>query len=159
MNVHLKDRGKTLMDMEREYKPNRFWSAYIPPRLIPHDLIMIVLETERCLVSSLIYIFVYICCPLILGKRTKEEASEVFCVGCSVVWYREFDTRTEWANTTGSISDADMEKDGACKMNRQSKKCSCARNSGCVNCWIEVLRRTESDNVSKTSCWGPMGFC
>ena len=56
---------------------------------------MIVLETESCLVSSFIYIFVYICCPLAFGKITKEEASEALCVDCSVVWYRELDTGTE----------------------------------------------------------------
>ena len=48
---------------------------------------MIVLETESCLVSSFIYIFVSICCPLTLGKRTKEEASEVKCFVWSVVLY------------------------------------------------------------------------
>ena len=31
---------------------------------------------------------------------------------------------------TGSICDVDMEKDGAYKINRQNKKCSCARKSG-----------------------------
>ena len=31
---------------------------------------------------------------------------------------------------TGSIGDVDMDKDGACKMDRQNKKCSCARKSG-----------------------------
>ena len=31
---------------------------------------------------------------------------------------------------TGSISDADMEMDGACKMDRQNKQFSCARKSG-----------------------------
>ena len=30
---------------------------------------------------------------------------------------------------TGSILDVDMEKDGACKMDRQNKKCSCSRKS------------------------------
>ena len=30
-----------------------------------------------------------------LGKRTKEEASEVLCVECSVVWRRTLDTTTE----------------------------------------------------------------
>ena len=30
-----------------------------------------------------------------LGKRTKEEASEVFCVECSVAWFRDLDTTTE----------------------------------------------------------------
>ena len=29
------------------------------------------------MISSFIYIFVYICCPLALGKTTKEEATEV----------------------------------------------------------------------------------
>ena len=77
MKVYLKDRSKTLMDMEREYTPNRFWSAYIPTRLIYHCLNMIVFETESCLVSCFIYIFVYTCCPLTHGKRTKEEDSEV----------------------------------------------------------------------------------
>ena len=41
-----------------------------------------------------------------------------------------FNTMAEWAKTTGSIWDVDMEKDGACKMDRKNKKCSCARKSG-----------------------------
>ena len=31
---------------------------------------------------------------------------------------------------TGSIRDIDMEKDGACKTDRQNKKCSCAKSIG-----------------------------
>ena len=31
---------------------------------------------------------------------------------------------------TGSIWDVDMEKDGACKMDKQNKECSCVRKSG-----------------------------
>ena len=31
----------------------------------------------------------------LLDKRTKEEASEVLCVECSVVWCRDLDTMTE----------------------------------------------------------------
>ena len=64
---------------------------------------------------------------------------------CSVVWYRELDTGTEWAETTGSISDADMEKDGACKMDRQNKKCSCARNSG----WRKNNAGTDKEEEKK----------
>ena len=30
---------------------------------------------------------------------------------------------------TGNISDVNMEMDGACKMDRQNKKCTCARKS------------------------------
>ena len=30
-----------------------------------------------------------------LGKRTKEKASDVLCVECSVVWRRDLDTTTE----------------------------------------------------------------
>ena len=35
--------------------------------------------------------------------------------------------------TTGSMLDVDMEKDGACIMDRQNKKCSCAGKSGRKN--------------------------
>ena len=49
------------------------------------------------------------------------------CVECSVVWYRDLDTTMEWTKTIGSIWDVDMENDGACKMDRRNKKCSCAR--------------------------------
>ena len=59
-----------------------------------------------------------------------EQTSEVFCVECSVVWCRDLDTTTEWAKTTRSIWDVGMEKNGACKMDRQNKKSSCARKSG-----------------------------
>ena len=59
-----------------------------------------------------------------------EEDSEVLCVECSVVWCRDFDTMTEWTKTTASVLDVDMEKDGECKMDRQNKKCSCAKKSG-----------------------------
>ena len=48
------------MDREIEYWSNLFLSVYIPPRLIHHHLIMFILETENCLVASLIYIFVYV---------------------------------------------------------------------------------------------------
>ena len=34
---------------------------------------------------------------------------------------RDLDTKTEWAKSTGSILDVDMEKDGACKMDRPNK--------------------------------------
>ena len=105
---------------------------------------MIVLETESCLVSSFIYIFVYICCPLALGKRTKKEASEVLCMDCSVIWFRDLDTTTEWAKTSGSISDADMEKDGVCKMD------SCARKSG----WRKNNAGTDKEEENKLA--GPL---
>ena len=39
----------------------------------------------------------------------------------SVTCGADLDTTTEWAKTIGSISDVDMEKDGACKMDRQKK--------------------------------------
>ena len=53
----------------------------------------------------------------------------MLCVGCRVVWCRDLDTTTEWENTTGSILDMDMENDGACKMDKQNKKRSCAEKS------------------------------
>ena len=51
-----------------------------------------------------------------------EEASEVLCLECSVVWCRDFDTRRNEEKTTGSICDGDMEKDGSCKIDTQNKK-------------------------------------
>ena len=51
----------------------------------------------------------------------------------SLALYNGADTLTLRSNeqiTTGVISDVDMEKDRACKMDRQNKKCSCARKSG-----------------------------
>ena len=55
-------------------------------------------------------------------KSLKKHYSEVFYVECSVVWCRDLDTTTEWAKTTGSIWDVGMEKDRACKIDRQNKK-------------------------------------
>ena len=40
------------------------------------------------------------------------------------------DTTTEWAKTTGSIWDVDMEKDESWKIDRKNKKCICTKRSG-----------------------------
>ena len=60
------------------------------------------------------------------GPLEKELSKRlVFCVECSVVWCR--------LGHYGRMSKDDwkhLEKDGACKMDRQNKECSCIRNSG-----------------------------
>ena len=78
-----------------------------------------------------------------LGKRTTKETSEVFCVESSVVWCRDLDTTTEWAKTTRSIWDVGMEKDGACKLDRQNKTCSCARKSREGRIILELIRKRK----------------
>ena len=62
---------------------------------------------------------------------------------------------------TGSIWNVDMEKDGACKMERESKKCSCARKSG------RRKNNTRTDKEVEMKLAGPLakkelpaeGFC
>ena len=61
-----------------------------------------------------------------LGKRTKEEASEVLFVECSYVWCRNLDITTEWANNWKHLRCGY----GACKMDRRNKKCSGTVKSG-----------------------------
>ena len=158
LKSYLKDRRKTLMDKEREYTPNSFWIAYISSSLISHHLTMIVLETESCLISSFIYVFVCICWPLTLGKRTKDGDIEVLCVECSVVWCRDMETTTDRAKTTGSIWEVNMEKDGACKMDRQIKKNAVVlERVGEGRIMLELIRKRKRNWLGhwlrRTRCW------
>ena len=54
-----------------------------------------------------------------LEKELRKRPVKCFlCVECSVVRCRDLATTMEWAKTTGSIWYVDMEKDGACKMDK-----------------------------------------
>ena len=60
-----------------------------------------------------------------LSKRlVKYFVWSVALYGAETWTLRRNEQKRPW-----SISDVDMEKDGACKMDRQNKKCSCARKS------------------------------
>ena len=49
----------------------------------------------------------------------------MLCVECSVVWCRDLTLRRNEQKLLEVL-----EKDGVCKMDRQNKKCSCARKAG-----------------------------
>ena len=72
-----------------------------------------------------------------------EETSEVFCVDCSVVWCRDLDTPTEWAKTTGRIWHVDVEKDVACKMERQIKNAVVLERVGEGRIMLELIRKRK----------------
>ena len=44
---------------------------------------------------------------------------------------------------TRSIEMVDMEKDGACKMDRQNKKCSCSRKVGEERIMLELIKKKK----------------
>ena len=89
--------------------------------------------------------------------RGMERASEVLCVDCSVVWCRDLDTTMQWTKTTGSIWGVDMERDGACKMDRQNKKAVFLESVGEERIMLEMIKKRKINWVGhclkRNCCW------
>ena len=94
----------------------------------------------------------YLCIYVVSWPLEKELRKRlVKCIVWTVALYGAENWTLELSEQKRlTISDADMEKDGACKMDRENKKCSCARKS----VWRKNNAGTESEEEKKLA--GPL---